>query len=100
MPICIVFSSHTVEESVLFVDFFSVGLCVCWVVSATPLTACAYILVESETGVDDLGFSKWIEQIQGKPGLWDFAIACHFIDVIVGVCFHIGQLQVNNTCFC
>jgi len=22
---------------------------------------------ESETGVDDLGFSKWIEQIQGKP---------------------------------
>lgn len=67
MPICIVFSSHTVEKFVLFVDFFSVGLCVCWVVSATPLTVCAYIFVESETGVDDLGFSKWIEQIQGKP---------------------------------
>ena len=27
-------------------------------------------LVDLETGGDDLGFTKWIEELQGKPGLW------------------------------
>lgn len=34
------------------------------------LTGCVFVLVDSATGGDDLGFSKWVEEVQGKPGLW------------------------------
>ena len=29
-----------------------------------------FFFVDLETGGDDLGFTKWIEELQGKPGLW------------------------------
>lgn len=45
-----------------------------------------FVLVDLDTGADDLGFSKWVEEIQGKQGSCASSI-CDSLDVI-GVCFN------------